>query len=85
MHPQQQPEGSYEIGSVHPYFHRSVLPSLHEFSQNRLITFFRNSVKSPFIDVCDIVRFLKKNPDQVNMTKNGLKTGFLDFLRKSCH
>ena len=44
-----------------------------------------HGVKSPFIDVCDIVRFLQKNPNQADMTKNDLKTGFLEFLRKSRH
>ena len=74
------PEGSYEIGSFHMPFHRSVsFPKMHPLVFSKTLY----GVRGPYIVVCD-----RKNPHWAKMTKivkNGPKTGFLDFLRKVSH
>ena len=45
----------------------------------------QHGVRGPYLVVCDRARFLGKNRHQAKMVKNGPKTWFLDFLRKSRH
>ena len=76
---------SYKIGSAHSSFRLSVsflgICSLG-FSEPW------HGVRDPYIVVFDRAGYFGKNPHLAKMTKkvkNAPKTGFSDFLRKSCY
>ena len=84
LDPWPWPEGSCEIGSVRPSFRLSV-----SFLGIGSLVFpeTQRGVRGPYRVVYDSQIF-GKNRHQAKITKNGKngsKTGFWDFLRKSCH
>ena len=73
---------SYKIWFVCPSFY---LPISFLGIGSLVSSETQHNVRGPYIVLCERAGFLGKIPHQVKMVKNGLKTWFLDFLRKSHH
>ena len=70
--------------SFNPFFYLSFHLSVSFLGIGSLVfSETQHGVRGPYIVMCDRAGFFGKNPHWANMTKNGPKTGFLNFLRKS--
>ena len=72
-------QGFFKIGSAHPSF---CLPE-SLITIGSLVFSETQHGDRGYLQLCVTVEFFRKNPHWVQMTKNGPKTWFLDFLSRN--